>query len=310
VLRTVFRNDLAEEPLQVVLKEGIIDFRVEDLSSVSEIEQQQQLQKIAQRYQDKGFDYEKENLFRLIVVKLGNSYELIWQQHHLILDGWSNALLLGEYNRLINPSSKNEKLSTPYRFSNYIEYIEKLDRCASKKYWTKYLEDNNQYVKILPLEINNLPFKKCSIEDYLDETTFQKLNLIATERKITINTIFSVCWAISIEDYFSEYELLFGAVVSGRSYPLENIENMIGIFINTIPRKVKITKNKKIIELFNEYQNDFNTSYNYHNLSLAEIQSFNRYNNIDHLLIFENYPNQGENESLDFNEAKVKTHSL
>ena len=56
VLRTVFRNDLADEPLQVVLKDGIIDFIYEDLSFQSEIEQKQNLEKIAQRYQDKGFD--------------------------------------------------------------------------------------------------------------------------------------------------------------------------------------------------------------------------------------------------------------
>ena len=83
VLRTVFRNDLADEPLQLVLKEGIIDFRVEDIRDKSQDEQQTYINVLREADKDEGFDLSAGPLVRLIIVQQSeNRFYQIWSNHH------------------------------------------------------------------------------------------------------------------------------------------------------------------------------------------------------------------------------------
>ncbi|MFN5633875.1 MAG: condensation domain-containing protein, partial [Flavobacteriia bacterium] len=295
VLRTVFRNDLAEEPLQVVLKEGVIDFRVEDLSSDSELDQKQHLQKIAKQYQEKGFDYEKENLFRLIVVNLGNSYELIWQQHHLILDGWSNALLMGDFLHLLR--SENylpQKISPKSSFSQYIKWLEKYDEERAINYWKNYLDGYDAIAKVPE------SFRQDSKNEYqrgvqnfsLTKEQSDQLNQFVVQNKYTLNNVFQSVFGFVLAKYLNLDDVVFGSVVSGRPDILEESMNMIGNFINTIPVRLSLNSDRTFgKQEITTVQKSFIESKDYHFSPLAVIQ--NQIGNrslINHIVVFENYP--------------------
>jgi hypothetical protein len=186
----VFRNDLAEEPLQVVLKEGIIDFRVEDIRDKDPQEQQYLLNTIAEDSRNKGFDYERQNLFRLIVVNTGDSFELIWQQHHLILDGWSNALLMEEFLNIIR-TEKDLQIETSQKssFSEYIKWLDQYDEKQAAQYWKKYL---NGYDAIAKIPEANKPdsekeYQRAVHKFSLTKEQTHQLNDFVVQNKYTLN---------------------------------------------------------------------------------------------------------------------------
>ena len=305
VLRTVFRNDLAEEPLQVVLKEGIVDFRVEDLSTESEKEQQEKLQKIAQRYQDKGFDYEKENLFRLIVVNLGNSFELIWQQHHLILDGWSNAMLMGDFlNLLRSEKDLHHRVFQKSSFSKYVKWLEKYDEESAINYWKNYLDGYDSIAKVPE------SFREGSKNEYqrglqnfsLTKEQSDQLNQFVVQNKYTFNNVFQSVFGFVLAKYLNLDDVVFGSVVSGRPDTLEDSMNMIGNFINTIPVRLSLNSDRTFgKQEITTVQKSFIESKDYHFSPLAVIQ--NQIGNrslINHIIVFENYPS--DEDGLDINQ--------
>jgi non-ribosomal peptide synthase protein (TIGR01720 family) len=123
VLRTVFRNDLAEEPLQVVLKEGIIDFRLEDIRDKDPQEQEAYIKTRREEDKDEGFDLSAGPLVRLIILQQSEDrFYQIWSNHHLNLDGWSTNAVLYEfavlYKSLIEYQKPGLKALEPY--SKYI----------------------------------------------------------------------------------------------------------------------------------------------------------------------------------------------
>jgi hypothetical protein len=295
VLRTVFRNDLAEEPLQVVLKEGIIDFRVEDLSSFSEIEQQHHLQKIAQRYQKKGFDYEKENLLRLIVVNLGNSYELVWQQHHLILDGWSNALLMGEFvNLLRSENDLPHKVSQKSNFSQYIKWLEKYDEVRAINYWKNYLDGYGSIAKVPDSfrQDSKNEYKRVVQNFSLTKEQSDQLNQFVVRNKYTLNNVFQSVYGFVLATYSNLDDVVFGSVVSGRPDALEGSMDMIGNFINTIPVRLTLNSDRTFgKQEITAVQKSFIESKDFHFSPLADIQ--NQVSNrslINSIIVFNNYP--------------------
>jgi Condensation domain/Phosphopantetheine attachment site len=71
-----------------------------------------------------------------------------------------------------------------------------------------------------------------------------------------------------------------------------NSEQIIGLCINTIPVRLKITPNTTFLGLAQHLQNGFWESYEHQHISLADIQATTalKSNLISHLFIFENYP--------------------
>ena len=303
VLRTVFRNDLADEPLQVVLKEGIVDFRYEDITDQDENEQQQKLQKIAKRYQESGFDYEKENLFRLIVVNLGNSFELIWQQHHLIIDGWSNAILMEEFLSAVKTEKhQNDKSFIKSSFSSYVKWLDKYDDNQAVNYWKIYLDGYDAIAKIPESNKNDSEkeYLRAVHNFSLTKEQSSHLNQFAIQNQYTLNNVFQSVFGFVLSKYSSLDDVVFGSVVSGRPETLEKSMEMIGNFINTIPVRLTLDSNKAFgKEQINAVQKSFIESKDFHFSPLAIIQ--NQIGNrslINHIIVFENYPSSGEDSLI------------
>lgn len=98
-LRTVFRWEKLEKPVQVVLKNYEIPVRLCDISEYNEEEMQSLLERLKEKDREEGIDISTEP-FRITLCKLcKDKYEMIISNHHIIYDGWSNSILLKEFLR-------------------------------------------------------------------------------------------------------------------------------------------------------------------------------------------------------------------
>jgi non-ribosomal peptide synthase protein (TIGR01720 family) len=304
VLRTVFRNDFAEEPLQVVLKEGIIDFRVEDIRDKEESEQDAYIKTRREEDKDEGFDLSAGPLVRLIILQQSEDcFYQIWSNHHLNLDGWSTNAVLYEfavlYKSLIEDQKPELKALEPY--SKYIAWLDNIDRKQSSAYWRNYLSDYDSKA-VLPFDkedvTKNTGYIPKDYEFWLSEELSNNLNTIAQQEKTTLNTIVQSAWGILLSRYNNTQDVVFGSVVSGRPSALNGIQEMIGIFINTVPQRINYTETTTFKELLQSTQQSFIAGEPHHHLNLAEIQNESELGNnlIDHLVVFENYPISGQGD--------------
>jgi amino acid adenylation domain-containing protein/non-ribosomal peptide synthase protein (TIGR01720 family) len=289
VLRTSFTHQYAGRSLQVVSKNVQSEFIYHELTGDTEA------QVIAAREADRarGFQLHEGSQMRLTVLNTGaDSYELIWSHHHILMDGWCLGLLIKEffeiYHALVH--GKTPELEKAYPYSNYIKWLNGKDQSQSLAYWKTYLAgyETGSY---LPKSASQ-PGQQQELGFALDAATTQSIKTLCAKLGVTESTFFHVAWGALLSRYNNTNDVVFGSVVSGRPAELEGIENMVGLFINTIPVRINAAIDQSFDAQLKAFQKASVESNDHHYTQLAHIQSTTELGQelFDHILVFENYP--------------------
>jgi iturin family lipopeptide synthetase B len=302
VLRTTFLSDHHPVPLQVVLKARKVDFSYRDVRAECAARPKQQL---VGHYQalDKSrkFDLDKDVLMRLTVLRTADAeYELIWSFHHILIDGWCMSIIFNGFMHVYAAvrSGQAPQLLPRKPYADYIAWLGKRDREASGNYWKQYLEGYECRATLPQLDAaypeQRLP-EIASERLVIDQGHTQALHGLSSRYKVTINTILQAAWGILLAKYNDTDEVVFGSVVSGRPAEIEGIETMVGLFINTIPVRIRCGGERTFGELLREVQDKALESepHHYHPLSQVQAASGLGRDLFNHLLVLENYPISG-----------------
>ncbi|UCH93478.1 MAG: AMP-binding protein, partial [Candidatus Aminicenantes bacterium] len=299
ILRTIFRVDDKDQPLQIVLKQRKSKVHFENIDHLSEVRQEQYVKDFMIKDREKGFDLTRDMLMRLSLFKTGKySYKLIWSFHHILMDGWCLGIIYKELSRVYGSLKKGEpfKLEPVTPYVNYIKWLETQDKEQGLKYWREYLEGVEEQTGMDQLsQAKSRQQGKYEVGTYafrLDEEKTTCINKIAAENNATVNTVFQTLWGILLQRYNNTNDVVYGAVVSGRPPEVEGIETMVGLFINTVPLRITSQGEKNFSQLPRDLQEKTALSKSYEYLPLAEIQALSTLKNklIDHIMAFENYP--------------------
>ncbi len=293
-LRTMFISDF-RIPLQIVLKERNFDFSFIEIEKGTEIEKS--LDRIKTEDRCNYFNLEMDPLFRIkLIWREKLKYSIIISFHHIILDGWSLPVILSEFIDYYTKLVKNENIfpNPAPEYSNYISWLNNREINLDRNYWSTYLKGYSQLATIPKDRITCSKEK----EEQLNYTFSIKKELTdsiiiqAEEMGVTLNTIVHTVWGVILSRYNGTEDIVFGSTVSGRPHGIMDIEKMVGLFINTIPVRIKAEGDKSFNKVAQEVQRNSLKSIPYHYSSLAEIQSGHKLNNglLDHILVFENYP--------------------
>ncbi|MCP4220157.1 MAG: AMP-binding protein, partial [bacterium] len=312
ISRTLFLHQDLDEPLQVVLEERTGTVEYIDISAKTEEQRTAYLEELRQKDKDQGFDLTRDLLIRIFLVKVGEeAYDLLWSWHHIIMDGWSLEIIFREFMEIYRSLRHEEEsqLPPPPPYSSYILWLEKQDKAEGLAYWEHYLENCDSRA-LLPRQTVTGDEKPYELGEYvytLDENLGTSLNALCRERQVTINTLFQSAWGLLLQRYNDTPDVVFGSVVSGRSSEVDGIEDMIGLFINTLPVRVRIDADTTFDRLMKDVQQSAVQSRSYEYIPLPEIQaaSILKGDLIDHIMIFDNYPfeeikDTGSREGLGF----------
>jgi non-ribosomal peptide synthetase component F len=305
IFRTIFHYQNTKEPLQIVLKQRSFNLHFEDILHINPEEQKKFLEEKKKKNKEIGFDLTKDLLIRTQLFKTNdNSYVLVWIFHHILMDGWCMGILFEElittYRALKN--GVPAKLEPPVPFCNYLRWLEQQDKEEGLKFWREYL-DNYTIQATLP-KLNVLPENYVyDHEEYnfeIDRLLSRRLEEIAKEKHVSLNMLCQAIWGILLHKYNNTNDVVFGSVVSGRPPGIKNIENMVGLFINTIPVRIKTGDLTNFSLLIMQLQQNTVLAKRYEYLPLAEVQATSQLKRdlIDHIMVFENFPIQEKLQEL------------
>lgn len=303
VFRSIFIYEKVEEPKQVVLAERTAKIYYEDISQMDYQEQKRYLEEFKEKDRAKGFDLSKDLLMRIAIMKVtANDYEIVWSHHHIVIDGWCLGLVISDFIKIYKSLKYGEehKLDKAYQYVDYINWLAKQDNNKASGYWKEYLEDyENEIVLPQKAKIKAHKYDKKEIHVTINKEATSKIVDMCRKANVTVNNAFQAIWSIVLQRYNNIDDVVFGAVVSGRNAPIEGIEKMVGIFINTIPIRVNCDGNLTFTDVLMNIRDDYNQSTRYDFVSLAQIQNTCnvKQNLINNLLIFENYPARDMNTS-------------
>ncbi|ANF97987.1 non-ribosomal peptide synthetase [Paenibacillus bovis] len=309
ILRTGFYSDIHDEPLQVVFRQKEMPVDYVDLRSLSSEQQQEWMQQYEAEDMTRGFRLDSDPLMRAAIFHLDHGCRVMWSFHHIIMDGWCIPIVTGEIFTHYTALCQNQQAQLPPapQYGTYIEWLNRMDQDAASSYWKHYLADHEGHT-LLPETA-----KKSGDAYVLEEQTLQlgheltaRLDQIARQHQVTVNTLLQSAWGIMLQQYNGSRDAVFGGVVSGRPAEIPGIEDMVGLFINTVPVRVQSLADDTFAGVMRRVQEQSLAGGAYDTYPLYEIQNYTEQKQdlISHIMIFENYPldeqvEQSGNEDAD-----------
>ncbi|ESA35630.1 amino acid adenylation domain protein [Leptolyngbya sp. Heron Island J] len=289
------------KPVQIVRREISLPWQQLDWCSLSDSQQQIQLDALLESDRQQGFDLNQAPLMRFVLIQLSRDvYSLVWSYHHILLDGWSMALVLQEVfdTYTANLAGKSVPQIPPFSYHSYVVWLEQQNQEESLQFWREALQGFEVPTQ-LPVD-HRVGFEITSSSNYHEEqiefntSTTSALKQCAQQHHLTFNTLLQGAWALLLSHYSNSDDVVFGVTVSGRQGGLPGIENGIGLFINTLPMRVKVPGNSSLLPWLTDLQAEFVELGQYEHTPLADIQRVSQIpantRLFDSIVIFENYP--------------------
>ena len=295
ILRTTFIESSLAYPIQIVLRGVKLPYTYIDLSSFEKRDIQEEIERIKQQLIEKTFKLNDGNVpYKFVLIRLSREkLKLFFYHHHILLDGWSSAVLFGE---LVAYGNKNEKesnfsmLSKP-QFKDYVQWLITQDQNKALQYWNKYLEGYENNVSVLGKRMKkNALRSKGELKHSFGKKVSFELYHLAKLYHTTPFTIIQLIWAVLLSYYNRSFDVVFGLVVSGRPPELREVESIIGMMVTTLPVRVTFKPQLTFDELIKSFLSDTSNQATFQYCSLADIQASTSLGNqlFDHILEFDN----------------------
>lgn len=295
ILRSNFIYEKIKQPMQVVLRKRNIDILFDDLTNLDNKDKILEIESFRERDKAANFNLSKDLLMRVHVFKVHEKkFIMVLSSHHISMDGWCVGIILKDLLNVYDDLSKGREINIGEvkQYDKYIEWLQKQNKKSAVDYWKEYLKDFNSQSSIPKLK-NKEDGYDLKEESYIfDKEIAANLRILANESEVTLSTVINILWGLVVQAYNKSDDALFGMVVSGRGVPIEGIESMIGLFINTVPMRVKCNASTEFKELLKDIQNGIIMSEKYSFLLLTELLSQAKLKNdaINHMAVVENFP--------------------
>lgn len=219
----------------------------------------------------------------------------VWTNHHLLLDGWSYAAVLGEvlacYEALVTGGEPRLLKRRPYR--EHIAWLESHDSESSKAYWRSAFAgwSGPETLGLERWQGESAVPQVRQIQEALGIGTLQEQ---ARRHQLTLNTVVQGAWALLLREAGGRPDVTFGTTVSGRTVDLPGIESMVGLLINTLPVRLDVHGEQRLLPWLLRLQQEQAELRRHEHTPPAKIREWIGLESGQPLfastLVFENYP--------------------
>jgi amino acid adenylation domain-containing protein len=290
-LRAGFVSDGSGTLVQVVVDKLKMPWREVALDRLSPAERDRAWLRLLAQDRAARFDLATPPLLRMTLVRFGDHARLVLSTHHVIIDGWSEQLLAGE---LLALYSEGDAASLPPAgdFREFLAWLHRQDRERPRRAWSRYLAGLDEPVLLAPAGHPRTAARAVSeIVLRLPAQESQRMARACSALGVTVNTLVQGAWAMLLSALTGRRDVLFGATVSGRSAPFEGVETIVGLFINTVPVRVRWTACDTVAGLLTGLQDERASLVEHEHHSLVEIhRAMNLPALFDTVVVFQSFP--------------------
>jgi amino acid adenylation domain-containing protein/non-ribosomal peptide synthase protein (TIGR01720 family) len=228
-----------------------------------------------------------EPAFRAALIRTGaDHYRFVLTNHHIVLDGWSLPILLGE----VFASYYGQRLPPAAPYRRFVSWLSGRDLDAARVAWGRVLAGFDTPTLVGAAGRASLG-RRDVISSTISEQMTRALGDLARSCHTTVSTVLQGAFARMLMSLTGQRDVAFGTTVSGRPDEVLGADSMVGLLINTVPVRVRISAATTTVNLLDQLQNDHAQTLDHQHLSLSEIH---RVTGQDHLFdtffVYENYP--------------------
>ncbi|TYB42712.1 amino acid adenylation domain-containing protein [Actinomadura chibensis] len=300
-LRAGFRQRKEGSPVQVVHRRVGLPWRDADLSALPRDEREAKAREMADAERARPFDMAKPPLLRFLLLKLADDlHRMVFTNHHIVLDGWSTPVLQTELFALYLAKGDDTGMPRVTPYKTYLAWLAKQDRAAAEDAWRRALDGVHEPTLVAPAAPEPGAEPPGRVRTRLTEEFTSALSARARAHGVTLNTVLQLAWGVLVGGLTGSADVVFGAAVSGRPPELPGVERMIGLFINTLPVRVRVRPADTVAAALTRLQDEQAALLPHHHLGLSDIQRLTGGGTLfDTMTVLENYPFDQETAGAD-----------
>nr|WP_231390333.1 non-ribosomal peptide synthetase [Nocardia sp. CNY236] len=298
-LRTAFVSDVEGRAVQVALDRVELPWREVDLTELAVEQRIVELRKQVAADRATRFDMSVPPLLRFTLLRSADAqWHLAITIHHILLDGWSMPLLMRDLLVLYAVRGDQSALPRVPSYRTFLSWLAGRDRDASLRAWADALDGVTEPTQLAAQPRSAETYEVGKLVTEIDADHTRRITKHAAELGITVNTLVQAAWGILLGRLTGRGDVIFGATVSGRPADLPDVESMVGLFINTLPVRLRIDDGQTIGRLLQRLQREQAELLDHHYVGLTDIQrAWHAQAGIsgsapmfDTLVVFESYP--------------------
>ncbi|WP_433787065.1 amino acid adenylation domain-containing protein [Actinomycetospora sp. CA-101289] len=267
VLRSAIRDRKRGSPVAVVPEAASTPWTETDAADDAEVERACEAERV------RPFALGRPPLVRAVLVRRPDGrWRLAITLHHLVVDGWSLGPLVTE---LLDHAEGREPAGDAVPYRGYLEWLGAQDTAAMAQRFADDLAGLDEPTRLAPAPSaeegvpTDLP---ATVETALDDQLGDGLAALARDRGVTTATVLSVVWGVVLARLTGRDDVVFGTTVSGRPPEVAGVEAILGLFVNTVPVRVRLRRQETVGELLDRVQDEQAARWPDHQAGLAEIQ--------------------------------------
>ena len=271
------------EPVQVIPDDPAVCWQYVEL----DVDPDEEIQRICAAERVAVCDLADQPAFRALLIRVAaDRYRFVLTNHHIVLDGWSMPILLGE----IFAGYYGQRLPATAPYRNFVTWLAERDREAARAAWGELFDGFD--APTLVGAADRLEQGQRSVETFgLSEEVAQAVGELARSCHTTVSTVLQAAFAQLLCWLTGRHDVSFGTTVSGRPAEVAGVESMVGLFINTVPVRATITATTTTTDLLDQLQGRNNDTLDHQHLALNEIHRITGQDQLfDTLFAYENYP--------------------
>ncbi|MET7438854.1 amino acid adenylation domain-containing protein, partial [Streptomyces sp. NPDC005568] len=290
-LRAAFVDRADGDLVQVIPESVTLPWRHLDLTAAEEPQRTAEFERFLDQDRTTYFDADTPPLIRLALATLEpDRTELVLTAHHVLFDGWSTPLLMRDLLLLYAADGDPTALTPARDYGDFLTWLTQHDHEESARVWAAELDGVQEPTLLVPHAGTRHDSAGIGAIEVVFEGK-QGLSRRAAELGVTLNTLVQGAWAVLLARLTGRSDIVFGATVSGRPAAVKDVDSMVGLFINTIPVRVRCERQTTFADLLTDLLHRQAALLEHHQHSLAEIQQATGLTTLfDTMVVFESYP--------------------
>ncbi|WP_176460866.1 non-ribosomal peptide synthetase, partial [Janthinobacterium sp. PC23-8] len=287
-LRAAFVHGEGARPLQLVQAQLVLPFAVLDLCG--QADPGAAWRTLLAEDRARGFVLAEAPLARATLARLGpQEWRLLWSHHHLLADGWSQPVLLGELVALYHQAPLPPPVAVP---ASYWRWLDEVDETALRQRWQRRFAGFEAATLVASGTLAAPPAAPLVLA--LDAPDSARLQQFCRTHGLTLAAVIQAAWALMLGKMLHVDDVAFGMVVSGRPAGIAGSADWVGMFINTLPVRVGLAGSAELLPWLAEIHQEMAEIADSAHLPLPRIQSWVNQGRplFDSIVVFENYPLQ------------------
>ena len=301
-LRTGFHGLESGQPHQVVYRCVPSPVSYLDLSHLDRPDAEAELADQLALERQQGFDLSAAPLLKVRLVRFGAAdYRIVQSHHHALVDAWCRGLMLQRFFAYYRAAIADQPLvlSTPRPYRDFVAWLGQQDATTALSFWRERLAGISERTP-LPYDQRGKSSRAMTqvdaVELAIPEAEYQACADAARSAGVTLGTLIQAAWALLLRRHSGHEDVVFGLTVSGRPADLAGIEETVGLFINSLPFRVRSGDGLSGRDFLQQLQEEGAALRQYEHIALADIQAAVGVSGgslFDSLLVFENAPVDG-----------------